>query len=515
MSTEVRPGTSPSTAARRAGPVLTRRPSGALLPQLPQRPAWEALYTAGLVVLDGLLITIAAAIALSVRFGSLDNPSLAIDSSRLPYGVIAALFAPAWVALLAAGRSYEARFCGAGSEEYKRVINSSIRFTALVMSTAFVVRADLSRGFLATVLPVGFVLLLVGRFGARKVLLRLRLRGVAVHRTVVVGNADDIVALVRRLDQVPGAAMDVVGACLPDLSLTGAPPPELVLGDRVIPVLGPARGLASRLGEVGADTVAVLSRGGLSARELRELSWQLEGQGVDLALSPGLTDVAGPRIHVRPMAGLPLLHVEEPSFGGLRRVVKGLFDRTAALALLLAFAPLMIVLATLVKREDGGPVLYKQERVGRMGRTFRIWKFRSMHVDADRRLADLAATNEHDGPLFKMRVDPRLTRIGTRLRRHSLDELPQLFNVVFGSMSLVGPRPPLQSEVDQYDPHVHRRLLVKPGMTGLWQVSGRADLDWEETVRLDLYYVENWSVAFDLMILWRTLATVISGKGAY
>jgi exopolysaccharide biosynthesis polyprenyl glycosylphosphotransferase len=336
-----------------------------------------------------------------------------------------------------------------------------------------------------------------------------------VHRCVVIGNAEDIAALTRRLEREPGAGMVVVGACLPDLPVLGPPSPGVIVGDRVIPELGPARSLAGRLGDVGADTVAVLSRSGLSSRELRELSWQLEGQGVDLALSPGLTDVAGPRIHVRPMAGLPLLHVEEPSFGGLRRVVKGLFDRTAALGMLIGFAPLLLLIAVLVKREDGGPVLYTQERVGRLGRPFRIWKFRSMHVDADRRLADVASTNEHDGPLFKMRADPRLTRVGARLRRHSLDELPQLFNVLFGSMSLVGPRPPLQSEVDQYDPHVHRRLLVKPGMTGLWQVSGRADLDWEETVRLDLYYVENWSVAFDLMILWKTLSAVLVGKGAY
>lgn len=474
------------------------------------RPAWESAYSTSLVVLDAVLVSVAAFVALLLRFGSPDGDVAVGVTTGLGYTEVAAVFAPAWVLMLAASRAYEARFLGTGSDEFKRVVNATVRFTALVSTTVFVFKVDLSRGFVAVALPLGLLLLLLGRYAARKVLVALRLRGHAQHRAVLVGSHEEVCALAARIVRERYTGMRVVAVCLPDYEER----PVEVAGE-VIPSLGAARDVAGRLAGVGADTVAVAGTSALSTRELRELAWDLEGTGVDLALSPALTDVAGPRIHVRPVAGLPLLHVEEPTFGGARKVVKDLIDLSAALVLVLLLAPVLLVIAGLIKREDGGPVFYRQERVGRDGRIFRIWKFRSMRVDADRMLAELAAHNEHDGPLFKMREDPRLTKIGATIRKYSLDELPQLFNVVLGTMSLVGPRPPLQTEVDQYAQHVHRRLLVKPGMTGLWQVSGRADLEWDEAVRLDLYYVENWSVALDLMILWKTLFAVVRGSGAY
>lgn len=474
------------------------------------RPAWEAAYSSSLIVVDALLVTVAALTALLVRFGGPEGDVAVGTTTGLGYTEVAAIFAPAWILMLAASRAYEARFLGNGSEEFKRVVNATVRFTALVSTTVFVFKVDLSRGFVAVALPLGLVLLVLGRYAARKVIVALRLRGYAQHRAVLVGSHEEVSALAARIVRERYTGMRVVAACLPDYETR----PVEVAGE-TIPLLGAARDLAGRLASVQADTVAVAGTSALSTRELRELAWDLEGTGVDLALSPALTDVAGPRIHVRPVAGLPLLHVEEPTFGGVRKLVKDLIDLVAALVLVLLLAPVLVVIAALIKREDGGPVFYRQERVGRDGRSFRIWKFRSMRVDADRMLADLAAHNEHDGPLFKMKQDPRLTRIGITIRKYSLDELPQLFNVVLGSMSLVGPRPPLQTEVDQYADHVHRRLLVKPGMTGLWQVSGRADLEWDEAVRLDLYYVENWSVALDFMILWKTMFAVIRGSGAY
>jgi exopolysaccharide biosynthesis polyprenyl glycosylphosphotransferase len=190
-------------------------------------------------------------------------------------------------------------------------------------------------------------------------------------------------------------------------------------------------------------------------------------------------------------------------------------DRTLALLLLVLICPLLLVVAAAVKCTSRGPVFFKQHRVGRGQREFLLWKFRTMTADAEAQRARLEALNEHDGPLFKMRSDPRVTPVGRLLRRWSIDELPQLLNVVRGDMSLVGPRPPLPSEVAGYSTDVRRRLLVKPGVTGLWQVSGRSDLSWEETVRLDLHYVENWSVAFDFLILWKTLGAVFRGRGAY
>jgi exopolysaccharide biosynthesis polyprenyl glycosylphosphotransferase len=248
---------------------------------------------------------------------------------------------------------------------------------------------------------------------------------------------------------------------------------------------------------------------------LRQLAWELEKTGTDLCVAPALLDVAGPRTTIRPTAGLTLLHVDHPQLSGPRQVMKDLVDRVAAGVALLLLSPLMLVLAICVRLSDRGPALFKQTRVGKNGRSFKIYKFRTMVVDAERRLAELREMNEFDGVLFKMRRDPRVTPVGARLRKWSLDELPQLFNVLLGEMSLVGPRPPLPDEAALYADHVRRRLVVKPGLTGLWQVSGRSDLTWEESVRLDLRYVENWSLALDLQILWKTVFVLIRGRGAY
>ena len=324
------------------------------------------------------------------------------------------------------------------------------------------------------------------------------------------GSHEEVTALTDQLAREPYAGFRVVATALPDVEGR-----RVLLDGALVPDVGPARDLADRLAATGADTVAVAGTGALSSRELRELSWALEGRGIDLVVAPAITDVAGPRISIRPVAGLPLLHVEEPTFGGVKRVVKGALDLGLALLVLaVALLPGLLV-ALLIRLDSPGPVFYRQERVGRDGRTFRIWKFRSMSVDAEQRLAELRGANEHDGPLFKIREDPRITRVGAVLRKYSVDEAPQLLNVLFGTMSLVGPRPPLASEVAEYEQHVRRRLLVKPGMTGLWQVNGRSDLPWEEAVRLDLYYVENWSVTLDLLILFKTARTVVAGRGAY
>jgi exopolysaccharide biosynthesis polyprenyl glycosylphosphotransferase len=228
-----------------------------------------------------------------------------------------------------------------------------------------------------------------------------------------------------------------------------------------------------------------------------------------------VTEIVGPRVRIRPMSGLSVLHVERPELKGVRRFTKGAFDRSAAAFGIFLLMPMLLTIAVLVKATSPGPVLFRQERVGRHGETFRMLKFRTMVDGADRMVETLGAENDGNGVLFKRKADPRVTRIGAVLRRFSLDELPQLLNVVAGTMSLVGPRPPLPSEVDRYGFDMHRRFLVKPGLTGLWQISGRSDLSWDESVRIDIRYVENWSLTFDLMILWRTLGAVMRGSGAY
>ena len=262
------------------------------------------------------------------------------------------------------------------------------------------------------------------------------------------------------------------------------------------------------------DAVSVGQAPGWTPRRLQQLAWDLEGSRTQLVVDPGLMEIAGPRLHVANVDGLPLLRLTHPTFAGVPLLLKGAIDRLAALGILLLIWPALLGLAIVV-RADGGPAFFRQTRVGRGGREFQVFKFRSMVVDAEQRLVDLRAQNEGAGLLFKMKDDPRVTPIGRVLRRYSLDELPQLFNVLAGSMSLVGPRPPLPREVEGYERAAARRLLVKPGITGLWQVSGRSDLSWEQTVRLDLRYVENWTLALDALILLKTVRAVVFGGGAY
>jgi exopolysaccharide biosynthesis polyprenyl glycosylphosphotransferase len=248
---------------------------------------------------------------------------------------------------------------------------------------------------------------------------------------------------------------------------------------------------------------------------IRALGWALAELDIRLIMAPALTDIAGPRIHLQPVAGLPLIHVSTPNLEKGQRFLKRTFDLIGGIFLLVALSPLLISVAVAVRITSPGPVLFKQKRVGTAGSMFTMFKFRSMVVDAEARLSTLQSADEGNGVLFKMREDPRVTRVGKFIRRYSLDELPQIFNVIAGTMSLIGPRPPLPAEVEKYDTHAHRRLLVRPGMTGLWQVSGRSLLSWDDTVRLDLYYVENWSFLGDCTILMRTLRAVIGRHGAY
>jgi exopolysaccharide biosynthesis polyprenyl glycosylphosphotransferase len=326
---------------------------------------------------------------------------------------------------------------------------------------------------------------------------------------VVVGRDAAVTDLVRRLQVDRYAGMEIVAACVP------CPDGVAQLASTGVPVEGDLDAVVDVVRAHHADAVAVTSASETAALYLRRLSWQLEGSGIELLVSPGLVEIAGPRLHVRPFVGLPLLSIEEPDFSGWKRVLKGALDRVGAALVILLIAPVLLVIALAVRCTSPGPVLYRQERVGAHGRRYTMLKFRSMAVGAEARVQELQARNEGHGLLFKLRDDPRVTPVGRWLRRFSLDELPQLFNVLTGSMSLVGPRPPLPHEVEHYDSSIRRRLLVKPGLTGLWQISGRSDLSWEESVRLDLRYVENWSLALDLLILWKTAAAVIRSRGAY
>jgi exopolysaccharide biosynthesis polyprenyl glycosylphosphotransferase len=335
-----------------------------------------------------------------------------------------------------------------------------------------------------------------------------------------VGHAAAVDRLVSVLRRDTNHGLAVVAACLVDApegagsddALGG---PKASVPEASVPVAGGLRGVAAAVSWFGADTVAVLACPEMDGGRLRELAWELEKTGTDLFVAPALLDVAGPRTTIHPVAGLPLLHVDHPDLAGAKQAVKSVFEKTCAALALLVLAPLFAVIAISVRLADHGPVFFRQTRIGKDGRGFTLYKFRTMVPDAEQRKSQLAARNEADGVLFKIRRDPRVTRTGAWLRRWSLDELPQLINVLIGDMSLVGPRPALPEEVACYGGHMRRRLVVKPGLTGLWQVSGRSDLSREEAERLDLHYVENWSLALDLQVLWKTGSAVIRGSGAY
>jgi exopolysaccharide biosynthesis polyprenyl glycosylphosphotransferase len=464
------------------------------------RSQWQRRYALALVTLDAVLLFGGTTLAALLRWGA---PAGSIKVGGLDYYAIAALTAVVWLVMLATTHSYDARYLGIGSDEFRRVADAAIRVTALVAFVTFVGKLPLSRGFVAMALPIGLISTLTGRYAARKLLHHLRRNAQCLHRVLFVGTPSAASKLAEGLSRSVYTGYHVCGTWSPAAAdFAGA---ETAARSKVLDVLARTQ----------ADTVAVASSG-FSPAALRQLAWQLEGSGVDLLVSPALTDVAGPRIHMRPVDGLPLLHVEEPQLDGAKKLAKSGFDRVAALLLLIAASPLLLGVMVAIRMTSPGPAIFKQRRAGRNGAPFTIYKFRTMHQGADATFGALVAAQAHKprGMFAKDVADDRVTSAGRFLRRYSLDELPQLFNVLLGQMSLVGPRP-LPASVDQVGTDVSRRLLVAPGMTGLWQVSGRSDLPWDESIRLDLYYVENWSPAFDLMILWKTARAVLRGSGAY
>ncbi|TFC82988.1 sugar transferase [Cryobacterium cheniae] len=475
---------------------------------------WRIIYAARLAITD-LLVLIWVVFGVQILWFGLDTADLdfrgnASDLS-ISYTLVSLVIIVSWMTLLGVYGSRGYRVLGTGPDEYKLIANASIRLFGLVAIIAYLFHIDVARGYILIAFPLGIIVLTCSRWMWRQWLVVQRLRGRFSARVVLVGSQSSAFRIHRELSRQPGAGYLVVGACV-EGGRSGD-----YLGDTKIPVFGGLDDLHLALDLANADTVIVTGSDEMTPDRMRELSWGLEPGQHHLVLVPRLTDIGGPRIHTRPVSGLPLIHVETPRFDGKKLFTKRAVDVVGSGLLLLLLSPLMGLIALAVRIGMPGPVLFHQTRVGINGVAFRMLKFRSMVPDAEDLLADLQEDERAEGNsvLFKMKDDPRITPLGSRLRRLSLDELPQLFNVFSGSMSLVGPRPPLESEVEKYEQHVHRRFLVKPGITGLWQTNGRSSLSWEESVRLDLYYVENWSLAGDLVILWRTLKAVLAKEGAF
>jgi len=411
-----------------------------------------------------------------------------------------------WLVMLVVFGAYRTRNYGAGFEEFRAIATASLVTFGIACAYGFLAAHHPTRGYPILFLLLGTPLLLLARYIDRRTLHVARQQGRLSIKMIAMGSPQAVRELVDVLERAPWMGYKLVGMCLP----RGQQAEEVG-----VPVLGDIDDVRRLAVDLGVDGVIVAGGSYSSAADLRRLGWALQGLELDMLVVPSLTDIAGPRVHMRHVAGLPFVQVEEPQSDRAGGWAKRTFDLLAASILVVLASPLLLLVAVLIRLQDGGPVLYRQRRVGANGAEFEMIKFRSMVVDAEKRLAEIAHANEQDAVLFKIREDPRVTRVGRFIRKFSIDELPQLFNVLRGEMSLVGPRPPLVNEYEQYEQDTHRRLLVRPGMTGLWQVSGRSDLPWAEAVRLDLYYVDNWSMVIDLVIMVKTVKAVLVSRGAY
>ncbi|WP_144795967.1 sugar transferase [Microbacterium paludicola] len=469
---------------------------------LEHRLHWERAHRARLASTDAAVIVLAVGVTVGIQ--------LQLGEPPADVALRGALLATAWLVTLLVMRTRDAALFRSSAEEYRSIAHASGIAIGMMALVAVVLDWDSTRLTVLIGVPSGLLGLLMSRWSWRRWLSIQRRHGRFTSRTLVVGNRAEVEYAIRTLQPIGAAGYQVIGATLLDGNAR-----ELEIGTTTVPVLGNLTTVAEVARSLSADTIVVAGHPESDPDFIKRLGWQLEGTAAELVLSNRLADVAGPRLSFAPIDGLPLIRVQIPTYEGARHTLKRALDIIVSAVALVPIILVTPLLALLIRLDSPGPVFFFQERVGRDGRLFQIVKFRTMRVDAEHHLAALQTNHDGAGLLFKLKDDPRVTRVGRVLRRLSLDELPQFWNVLVGDMSVVGPRPPLPSEVRAYDGTVSRRLYIKPGITGLWQVSGRSDLSWDESVRLDLRYVENWSVITDLQIMWRTARVMFAPKGAY
>jgi exopolysaccharide biosynthesis polyprenyl glycosylphosphotransferase len=469
---------------------------------------WLRLAAGG----DLVVAAIAAFVASLIRFGfDAGDTQVASNWIRLSYTQVGVLVTVLWPLLLGVCGAYDLRTLLVGVEEGRRILRSAIALLASLGFLVFAANADLARGYVTPLIACVIAFTGTWRYALRRSVARKQGQGMGHHNVVAVGPADELQRLCAHLCATQGSPIDIVALVADDLEPDTELPPPM---DRIRRL--PDREAIRGLRDSGVPIDLLVRAGRPRPEEVWALARRAHDLGVAVAIAPHREDASAHiAVSYVPLGRTPLLVVETPSLHPVARVTKAVFDRILAYCMVLCLAPVLVLIGLLILVTDGRPILYKQERVGRAGKHFQCLKFRTMATDADQRLEALLHLNEADGPLFKLKDDPRVTKIGGFLRNHSLDELPQLFNVLGGSMSIVGPRPPLPREVATYNEREARRLLVKPGLTGLWQVEGRSDLPWDEGVYLDLLYLEHWSPILDLAIVARTVRTVFRPSGAY
>lgn len=475
---------------------------------------WQRPYRLRLIVTDTFSVIVAVFGSQFIRFGVVEeNVELRRtygygEGLVLSYSLMSVIFCVLWLYVLSFYGTRNRTIVGVGSAEYKLVVNATMRIFGLLAIACYLLQVDLGRGYFLLALPFGLILLVLTRWLWRVWLNNQRKHGAYFSRVLMIGERVKTGHVAKSISRESKAGLQPVGALVQDGDRSRALPGN-------IPVLGGYDRILETVDANDINYIVFTGSDEITPDQLRTLGWELEQRGVELIVAPALTDIAGPRIHAAPIAGLPLIHVAIPTFEGRKYISKRALDIFGSGLGLLILSPVFLLLAILIKLDSRGPVFFRQARVGLNGKPFKMVKFRSMIASAEDVLPSLLDSSEGNDVLFKMKNDPRVTKLGKFMRRFSIDELPQLLNVFIGEMSLVGPRPPLQSEVDKYEDRAHRRFLVKPGMTGLWQVSGRSDLSWEDSLRLDLYYVENWTMTGDLVILWKTARAVFGSSGAY
>jgi exopolysaccharide biosynthesis polyprenyl glycosylphosphotransferase len=456
---------------------------------------WKPNLRRNIARADLCALTLTLVFILSVRFPEIWRGEL--TNYEIRNILLAFLVLGSWLFFLWFNGSRDTNILGFGADEYKKLINATLLSFTSVAFVSYIFKLEISRLFVLSIFPFGLLVLFIVRRILRRRLLRARSQGRYLSRVLLLhsGVSDPVE---QRLALAQHAGFNIVH--------------KIVTAEKVN---FDVKEIVSNALSNNCDSIMVGQSAVISATELRKLGWALEQTNIDLIVAPAVTEIAGPRLKVSNVEGLPLLHLEQPAFSGASRVTKRILDLTISIVGLIFISPFLLIVAILIKSSDRGSVLYTQKRIGQNNKEFNVYKFRTMSEGSHELRAQVMAETNKDPRLAKDPQDPRITKPGLFLRRWSIDEIPQIINVLKGEMSLVGPRPPLAEEVNKYEKSETRRLLVKPGLTGLWQVSGRSELDWEDAVRLDLYYVENWSLTLDILIIIRTAAAVWRGEGAY